>query len=256
MIGLTKGEYNLTEYIVCCFIVIAILTRCSIVLYVAYRQLRKHNVELQKNYKNLEKLNSELRSQRHDYLNHLQVVYGLMELEEYEELRNYFEPVYKAIQKTGKALKTSRPAINALLKAKMDEAQRRGIDFYVEVKTDLKEIGVEDWELCKVISNIVDNAMTAVEENADTKKIVLDMTEDKTHYRFAVSNNGPKIPEHMQSEIFKQGITSMKEEGHGMGLYIVTSIVKEYEGTLQLRSTDDETVFGFAFPKKAGETNG
>jgi hypothetical protein len=84
------------------------------------------------------------------------VVYGLMELEEYDELRRYFEPVYKEAQKTGKALKTSRPAVNALLKAKMDEAERRGIDFYVEVKTNLKHLKVEDWELCKLISNIVD----------------------------------------------------------------------------------------------------
>ena len=246
----------MTEYVVYCLIAMAILASGVVVLFIAYRQLKQHYMELRKNFKNLEKLNSELRSQRHDYLNHLQVVYGLMELGEYEELRGYFEPVYKAIQKTGKALKTSRPAINALLKAKMDEAERKGIDFYVEVKTDLKEIGVEDWELCKVISNIVDNAITALEENEETKKITVDMTEDKTHYRFSVSNNGPKIPEEMQGEIFKQGITSKKEAGHGMGLYIVMSIVKEYGGTLQLMSTEEETVFGFAFPKKAGEGSG
>lgn len=46
--------------------------------------------------------------------------------------------MYKKIQKTGKALKTSKPAINALLKAKMDEAESKDIDFYIEVKTDLK----------------------------------------------------------------------------------------------------------------------
>lgn len=39
----------------------------------------------------------------------------MMELEEYEDLHHYLEPVYKDMLKTGKALKTSKPAINALL---------------------------------------------------------------------------------------------------------------------------------------------
>ena len=63
--------------------------------------------------------------------------------------------------KTGKALKTSKPAINALLKAKMGEAEGKSIDVYVEVKSDLKELHVADWEVCKVLSNLIDNAMTA-----------------------------------------------------------------------------------------------
>lgn len=246
----------MTNALVFCFVLIIILVSIVILLFFACLQRDKYCKELKKNYKNLEKLNGELRSQRHDYLNHLQVVYGLMELEEYDELRRYFEPVYKEAQKTGKALKTSRPAVNALLKAKMDEAERKGIDFYVEVKTNLKHLKVEDWELCKLISNIVDNALTAVEEIGGERKVIVDMMEDQTHYRISVMNNGPKIPEKMQEEIFKQGITSKKEEGHGMGLYIVKNIVKEYHGMLQLISTDEETVFGFAFPKKEeGEEN-
>jgi len=256
MIGLTEEEDDMTHEIVYCLVLIIALAVVLAIVACAYWKIRARYVLLQGDYKNLEKLNSELRSQRHDYLNHMQVVYGLLELEEYEELRCYLDPVYKNIQKTGKALRTSKPAINALVRAKMNEAERKGIDFYVEIKSDLKELTVEDWELSKVISNIVDNAMAAVETNDGEKKMMLDITEDKTHYRFFVSNNGPKIPEEMQGEIFKQGITSKKEAGHGMGLYIVMNIVKEYNGTMQLISTEEETMFGFAFPKKEGAING
>ena len=63
-------------------------------------------MQLQESISNLELLNYELRAARHDYLNHLQVVYGLLELEEYEELKAYLNPVYKGIMKTGKALTT------------------------------------------------------------------------------------------------------------------------------------------------------
>ena len=53
----------------------------------------------------------------------------MMELEEYDELKTYLAPIYKGMMKTGKALKTKNPAVNALLRAKMEEAESKGIDF-------------------------------------------------------------------------------------------------------------------------------
>lgn len=243
----------MTINLIFCLTAVAVLAVCIVIFFMAYRKLKWLYDDLQVSMHNLEKLNSDLRSQRHDYLNHLQVVYGLMELNEYEELKRYLQPVYKDMQKTGKALKTSKPAINALLKAKMDEAEKRGIDFYVEVKSDLKKICVEDWELCKVISNILDNAITALEGKEGQGRIVMDITEEREHYRFSIANNGPQIPEEMQESIFRQGFTSKKEEGHGMGLYIVSQVIKTYRGVITLKSTDEETVFTVIFPKKEGE---
>lgn len=240
----------MTNILMFCLFVVIVLVLCILTSLNSYDKLRKQYQDLQVSYHNLEKLNTELRAQRHDYLNHLQVVYGLLELKEYEELYSYLSPVYKNIQKTGKALKTSKPAINALLKAKMDEAENRKIDFYIEVKTDLKNLKVEDWEMCKVLSNLIDNAITALEEKETDKKIRIDMTEDRECYLFSVSNNGPMIPRSMQEEVFKPGVTSKIENGHGMGLHIVQTVIKEYKGKMNLSSTEEETTFSFCFPKK------
>ena len=240
----------MTKILIFCLLVVIVLVVCILIILGAYDKLRKHYQDLQESYHDLEKLNSELRAQRHDYLNHLQVVYGLLELKEYEELCSYLSPIYKNIQKNGKALKTSKPAINALLKAKMDEAENKNIDFYIEVKTDLKNLKVEDWELCKVISNLIDNAMTALEEKESNKKIWVDMTEDKGKYLFSVSNNGPMILKEMQEEIFKQGVTTKKESGHGIGLHIVQTVIKDYKGKINLTSMEEETRFSFYFPKE------
>ena len=243
----------MTISLIFCFTMVLVLGVCIVLFWWSYRKLKESYDNLVLSHRNLEKLNSELRSQRHDYLNHLQVVYGLMELEEYEEIRRYLQPVYKDMLKTGKALKTAKPAINALLKAKMDEAGKRDIDFYIEVKSDLSGLHVEDWELCKVLSNLLDNAMTALEEQTGEKRIRLEISEDKEAYRFAVSNNGPAIPGHMQSEIFKEGITTKKGEGHGMGLYIVMNVLKTYGGIMKLLSEKGETEFSFVLPKRKEE---
>ncbi|MBQ8823539.1 MAG: Spo0B domain-containing protein [Lachnospiraceae bacterium] len=234
-----------------CLAVVVILAVCmGLVLYLHEKQ-RQRLEELQQGYLQLQDLNRRLRSQRHDYLNHLQVVVGLLELEEYEELQKYLKPVYNDIMKTGKAIRTSSAAINALLMAKWNVAEEKGLDFYLEVKSDLKELPVEDWQMCKVLSNLIDNAVTAVEENAGEKKIWLDITEDKETYLFVVSNNGPVIPEEFRKEMFKPGITSKKEAGHGMGLYIVSNVVKENAGKLEVISEEGRTAFTVSFPKKS-----
>lgn len=236
------------NWMLCLGVVIALLI-CIMVMWKMLIRLKKNYDALIDSYHNLEQLNSTLRAQRHDYLNHLQVVYGMMELEEYEELHCYLEPVYKDMMKTGKALKTSKPAINALLKAKMGEAEGKAIDVYVEVKSDLKKLQVADWEVCKVLSNLIDNAMTALRDWDGERKIEIDISESKEAYIFSISNNGPMIPEEEQEQIFKQGFTTKIGEGHGMGLYIVQTVLKENAGSISLTSDEKETTFVVKFKK-------
>ena len=236
-----------------CLLAVLILAVCMGFILWQHKKQRLELMQLQESIQDLEQLNFELRAARHDYLNHLQVVYGLLELEEYEELKNYLTPVYKGIMKTGKALKTSKPALNALLKAKMEEAEGQQIDVYVEVKSDLKQLSVEDWQLCKVLSNLIDNAMTALLEKSEEKKLEIDINEDRENYVFSVSNNGTAIPKECQENIFKRGFSTKKGEGHGMGLAIVSDIGKEHKGSVAVSSTEDKTEFTVTFRKGEGE---
>ena len=239
----------MTFKLLLCVVVAVVLLGCILILLRLLQKWKFSYDILEESYRNLEQLNSTLRAQRHDYLNHLQVVYGMLELEDYEELHQYLEPVYKDMLKTGKALKTSKPAINALLKAKMGEAEGKGIDVYVEVKSDLKALPAADWEVCKVLSNLIDNAMTALEENKGEKRIQIDITESKEAYIFSIANNGPMIPATEREQIFREGFTTKFGEGHGMGLHIVSTVLKENRGSISLTSDEQETTFVVEFKK-------
>lgn len=226
-----------------CLIMVVVLMLCLLWMILLYRKLRRNYDSLAQTCGQMQKLNNKLRSQRHDYLNHMQVVYGMAELKEYEELGIYLESIYKDMIKVGKALRTSIPAVNALLMAKMGEAEAKDIDFYVEVKSDLKNLEMEPWELCKVLANLIDNAMTALEEKDTDRKIILDINEDRDHYLFSVTDNGPPIPKDSQTAIFRPGFTTKAEPGHGMGLFIVSGALKANGGNISLKSDDRETVF-------------
>ncbi len=200
--------------------------------------------------RDLEDLNTRLRAQRHDYLNHFQVIYGLMELGEYEEAKRYIDPVFKDIMKISKALKTAHPVVNALLQAKAQAAEQKKIDLFLEIKSDLKNMPLEPWNLCKVLANIIDNGITALSESEQTdKKLCVEIGEEKQFYTFLIYNNGPEISKNQLENIFKQGYSTKKEQDHGMGLYIVAQIVKEAGGTIQVTSNKEKTSFYLELPK-------
>ncbi|MDF2590303.1 MAG: signal transduction histidine kinase regulating citrate/malate metabolism [Anaerocolumna sp.] len=220
-----------------------------ITIFGLYFASRYKNDNLEESINNLEELNTKLRSQRHDYLNHFQVIYGLMELNEYEEAKKYIEPVFKDIMKVSKALKTAQPAVNALLQAKIELAEKNNIDLFLEIRSELKNIPIEPWNLCKVLANIIDNSITALATKIKDKQINIEIGEDKINYTFLISNNGPKIPENQIDEIFKQGYSTKNEQGHGMGLFIVAKIIHEASGRISVESKDDKTSFIIELPK-------
>ena len=238
-------------FVLLLFVVLSlVLTGCLVILLRAYQRLTRRNRTLRESVENLGALNDRLRMDRHDYLNHLQVVYGLMELEEYDEMNAYLRKVYKELLKTGKAIKTSKPAINALLAAKMAECEEKGIEFLVEVKSDLKDVGIEDWELCKVLSNLIDNAVRAAEEcDSEEKSVRVNITETAEKYVFEVEDNGQKIPDEIREIIFRKGFTTKKGDGHGMGLAIVSRIVSDNKGEIELATDEQKTVFTVQFKK-------
>ncbi|MCR5104279.1 MAG: Spo0B domain-containing protein [Eubacterium sp.] len=240
-------------YLLLLVVLVVILIICIIILVRSYKRLLNRNELLHESLENLSNLNDKLRMDRHDYLNHLQIVYGLMELEEYDEMNSYLRKVYKELLKTGKAIKTSKPAINALLAAKSAESENKEIELLIEVKSDLKQLNIEDWELCKILSNLIDNAAKALEDSEiEDKKIRININETPDRYIFEVEDNGPKIPEELREMIFKKGFSTKKEDGHGMGLAIVSEIVGKNKGEIELNSDEEETTFTISFEKRKG----
>ncbi|MFT8347617.1 sensor histidine kinase [Clostridium saccharoperbutylacetonicum] len=197
----------------------------------------------------LEALNRTLRTQRHDYLNHIQVIYSLMELEEYDEARRYIEPVYKDIIRVSKALKTSKPAVNALLQAKLQVAEKNNIDMELEIKSDLQYLNIEPWEFCRIIGNIIDNAIFSLKEKPDNKYILVEFSEDLENIRINISNNGNMIPKDIIDKIYDAGFTTKGSKGDGMGLAIVKEIVENFSGAISVISTIQRTSFEIVIPK-------
>lgn len=202
-------------------------------------------------------LNHKLRSQRHDFLNHLQVVYGLMELGDYAEACRYIEKVYKDIQSVSGLMRTDNAAVNALLAAKAESASERDVAVEFDIRSRAMGLNMEPWELCGVLGNIIDNSLDALEGKPGGKIRIL-LWEELGGFNFAVENNGPPIPEGIAEDIFEPGFTTKGERGQGLGLHIVRETLQGCGGSVAVCQNGEWTRFTGSVPKtieprRAGE---
>jgi two-component system sensor histidine kinase AgrC len=239
------------ELIIYILIVLGVINSFFVVKDIS--SLNEHNSEysmLKNTLVQLEDLNKTLRGQRHDFMNHLQVVYSLMEMEEYLEATGYIEKVFKDIQRINKVLKTSSPAVNALIQAKIIYGEKRGIKTEILITSALEDLSVPAWEFCRVLGNIIDNAIYALQEMGENRIIKIEIFEDLRTYRFRIKNNGPRICEEWINRIFETGVTTKGEQGEGMGLSIVKDILQKYEGDIEIFSDNEATIFEGWVPRK------
>ncbi len=194
----------------------------------------------------MDALNRTLRAQRHDFLNHLQVVFSLIEMDEQKEAADYIEKVYGDMQSVSRAMRTDNPAVNALLRAKLADCEAAGVLVETDIGGSWRELPMPAWEMCRVFSNLMDNAVDALENTAD-KRLCIRLQEDLHGFSFSFANNGPAIAQKEQPRIFEAGVSS-HGEGRGMGLYIVRRTVEKYGGNIHVTSDESRTIFSGFIP--------
>ncbi len=202
--------------------------------------------ELQMTNDQMDALNLKLRAQRHDFLNHIQVVYSLLEMGESAEAAEYLDRVYTELRTVSKVMRTKVTAFNALLQVKNAVCEERGIALEMDIRSTLEGLPVPPWEICCIIGNLMDNAMDAA-GGQPGGAIRLEVREDLRRFTFTIANSGPAIPPEMREQIFEPGV-STKGEGHGMGLAIVRKTLGEFGGAIALED-GCETAFTVTIPR-------
>jgi len=197
-------------------------------------------MEMLQTMNGIDEVNRKLRAQRHDFINHLQVVHSLIQLEEYDDAAKYISTTYEDIRQVGELLKTASPAINGLLAAKKQKATESNINLEFHITARLENPPIPDWELCRIFSNLLDNAIFAAAEAGGSVHITL--REDINSVYFSIENSG-SIDEDLIKKIFEPGFTTKGEKGTGMGLFIVKETMEKYNGKISIDTSGAKTRF-------------
>ncbi len=106
-------------------------------------------------------------------------------------------------------------------------------------------------ELNQVWTNLIDNATDAL-ENTENPQLTLKTRQDREFVCVSVIDNGPGIPDDIKNKIFDPFFTTKKiGQGTGLGLDVVTRIVKQHKGTISVTSEPGRTEFIVCFPINA-----
>lgn len=112
----------------------------------------------------------------------------------------------------------------------------------------LPEVKALIGELNQVWTNLIDNALDAMELNAKGT-LWLKTERDREFVQVSIGNDGPDIEEDTLPKIFDPFFsTKAMGKGTGMGLEVVQRIVSQHNGSVKVKSKDGHTAFIVCFP--------
>jgi len=116
-------------------------------------------------------------------------------------------------------------------------------------ETNLPTIQAYGTELQQVWTNLIDNAVDALESSTPPRRLEVRAATDGEFVNVSLIDNGPGIPPEIQPRIFDPFFTTKAVgKGTGLGLEIVKRIINRHCGTIRVESKPGETRFEIRLP--------
>jgi hypothetical protein len=228
-----------------------------VVLILAFRYVRKTKDTAvrttQETYiDHVDRMFATIRSQRHDFLNHVQTVYGLITHGQKEDQIRYMKELLEEIYEVNDMIRIGHPAIAALIQSKVALSIHRKIQFHHEF-TGLERftLGVKSVDIVKIIGNLIDNAFDEASKLPVEERLV-SVKGWSENGRLCISvTNGLASPLTQEEELhmFEFGYSTKLDGVHqGIGLSVVKERIEHYKGTIEIEATSEQIRFLLSIP--------
>lgn len=177
---------------------------------------------------------SSLRAKTHEFMNQLQTIAGLIELEEYDSAKKY---ISISSYKNQDILKYYTERINnpitvGFLLGKKSESEEIGIRLKLTEESSLLNLDkfMDGNTMVLLLGNLLTNSMEAINSSNNTLKgfISLTIIENVNSLYIKVEDNGPGLS--LSGEYITKKGYSTKESNRGYGLYMVYNEVSNILG--------------------------
>jgi len=202
-----------------------------------------------------------LRSQSHEYANKLHTIAGLIQIDAKDQALELIGQESKGVQELVHLLVDAvpDPIVAGCLLGKFNRARELGLELVVDRESHMEDIPeqIPRESLVTLLGNLLDNAFEAtrlkLKQFPDGKRTIrLTMSDYGNDLIFEIDDSGEGIPLEDQQRIFEKGVSTKKEVGHGYGLFLVSTILKELHGQISVQNHESGggriTVY---LPKKA-----
>ncbi|RJE84676.1 GHKL domain-containing protein [Paenibacillus sp. 1011MAR3C5] len=219
-------------------LIITLLTLASLIIAIIAMRYAKQSRDkavavTQETY--AEEINSlfhSIRAQRHDFINHVQTIHSLAELNKHKELVAYTKELTGEIKVMNDIINIGNPAIAALIRSKISQAEGHRIHFQCRFNgLRLQGMGGKTLDINRILGNLIDNAFDEVLKYGEEERNVLLVGNQTEHsLEFMVTNACHQAEEQAAKPLFEAGYSTKQNQHQGLGLAIVKGIVERYKG--------------------------
>ncbi|GAA0077489.1 hypothetical protein UT300005_18670 [Clostridium sp. CTA-5] len=195
----------------------------------------------------LDEKNSELRKIKNNYSNQISYMYDLYSRENLDEVGQILKNIINKSNPNINNETLNNTSNNTLISSIIKNIKSEDLNVIIDETGSMDKIEMQEIELYRVISNIINNAIKAMD---GIGIIIVKTYNNIDNLIISIENNGPRIePEHI-SKIFEAGFTTKKDldKNHGFGLNIVKELIEKYNGRISVESTDASTKFEIKLP--------
>jgi Signal transduction histidine kinase regulating citrate/malate metabolism len=196
-----------------------------------------------------------LRALRHEHLNWMATLSGLIYMKRYEEAESFIA-LHSADNQQNLDFITSHfqvPAICGLLIGKYSKSHEIGLKLFFDPACHLEALPskITEAEFMSILGNLLDNAFNAcLKNNQGDKSIYLYLSDRTDEIVLEVSDQGCGIDDKIRNSIFQPGVTSQNSNEHGIGLHLVSTYVKKANGYITFEDNEPYgTIFSVFIPK-------
>lgn len=184
----------------------------------------------------LEEINMQLRSERHDFNNHIGIIYGLIESDENIKAKNYTKELVENAEHYRHIISMPYLTLQAIVNYKLAIARNENIDVKVEVELP-RELKINEFDIGIVLGNLIDNSIEALKKvEAKKRYLILKLTYKHSYMLIYIENPYALLvkQKHDQYITIKQDM-----DNHGYGLSNIKNIVEKYDGILKIDHSDN-----------------
>lgn len=225
-----NGILFFSYFILLMIIMHILITSMSKEMDLKNKQIQFEN--LQEYTDNLEKLYTDMRIFRHDYINILSSMIGYIQNRDIDGLERHFHekifPLSKGMEsnnyKIGLLKNIKIPEIKGIVSSKLIRAQELGVDVYIDIVQPIEKINMDILDFSRVVGILIDNAIEAAEKCDKPSIKVAFIDKDNTMFFVIINSINEEIP---INKIFLKDF-STKGENRGLGLYNLKEITNKY----------------------------
>jgi signal transduction histidine kinase len=212
--------------------------------------------------KRIKKLNETLKLinkiMRHDILNQLNIVQGMLDIYAEEKNEEYLQRSFNSLKKIRdnilrmKELEYLISSKNRLKPYNIKEVFEKVIKDYsaeFEIKGACNVLA--DPGFYSIVDNIIRNAL--IHGRADKIRIIIKGTGQ--YCEIQIVDNGTGIPQDIREKVFDEGFSYGTSKGLGLGLYIAKKNIERYEGKIRIEANEPHGTVVTMHLKKADNSN-